>query len=95
MPDKKYYMYVLLTADNTFYGGFTDNVLRRLAVHEAGKGAKYTRPKKRHPLHLIYSEEFETKGDALRAEAAFKKLTRLKKETFLLDHGVDWKKLNN
>lgn len=89
--DKKFYMYVLLTADNTFYGGFTDDVLRRLAVHEAGKGAKYTRPKKRHPLRLIYSEEFETKNAALKAEAAFKKLTRANKETFLIEHGVEWK----
>lgn len=88
MSDKPYYMYVLLTADNTFYGGFTDDVGKRFAVHAAGKGAKYTRPASRHPLRLLYAEVFPTKSAALRAEAAFKKLTRVQKETFLREHGV-------
>lgn len=90
MTDKNYYMYVLLTADNTFYCGFTDNVVRRLSVHEAGKGAKYTRPKKRHPLRLVYSAEYNTKTAALRAEAAFKKLSRAQKEKFLVLHDAGW-----
>jgi putative endonuclease len=85
---KPYYMYVLLTADNTFYGGFTDDVGKRFATHEAGKGAKYTRPASRHPLKLLYAEAFATKQEALRAEAAFKKLTRPAKEAFLRDRGV-------
>ena len=62
--------------------------MRRLATHEAGKGAKFTRVKSRHPLQLIYQESFETKSDALKAEAAFKKLTRPQKEMFLLAHKV-------
>ncbi|AVO66020.1 GIY-YIG nuclease family protein [Weissella cibaria] len=86
--DKPYYMYVLLTADNTFYGGFTDDVGKRFATHEAGKGAKYTRPASRHPLKLLYAEAFETKGEALHAEAVFKKLKRVDKVAFLREHGV-------
>jgi len=85
---KAYFFYVLYTADGYFYGGFTDDVLRRLATHESGKGAKFTRVKSRHPLQLIYQESFETKSDALKAEAAFKKLTRPQKEMFLLAHKV-------
>ncbi len=85
---KAYFFYVLYTSDGYFYGGFTDNVMRRLATHEAGKGAKFTRVKYRHPLQLIYQESFETKSDALKAEAAFKKLTRPQKEMFLLAHKV-------
>jgi len=88
MPDKPYYMYVLLTADNTFYGGFTDDVGKRFATHQAKKGAKYTRPASRHPLRLLYAEVFATKGDALRAEAAFKRLSRAQKEVFLSERGV-------
>ena len=88
MPDKPYYMYVLLTADNTFYGGFTDDVGKRFATHQAKKGAKYTRPASRHPLRLLYAEAFATKGDALRAEAVFKKLSRAQKERFLKARGV-------
>lgn len=86
--DKPYYMYVLLTADNMLYCGFTDDVGKRLATHEAGKGAKFTRPAKRHPLKLLYAEAFTTKHDALHAEAMFKKLTRSQKERFLHEHHV-------
>jgi putative endonuclease len=81
-------MYVLLTADGLFYGGFTDDVGKRLATHNAGKGAKFTRPKTRRPLRLLYAEAFDNKSDALKAEAAFKKLTRSNKETFLHERGV-------
>ncbi len=42
MATKPYYFYVLLCADGTFYGGFTDDVAARVATHNAGKGAKYT-----------------------------------------------------
>lgn len=86
---KLYYFYVLYTADGYFYGGFTDNVQRRFKTHESGKGAKFTRVKSRHPLKLIYEESFETKHDALHAEAAFKKLTRKQKELFLTEHHID------
>lgn len=86
--DKQYYMYVLLTADNTFYCGFTDDVKRRFAMHVAKKGAKYTRVAKRHPLTLLYQEVFADKSTALKAEAAFKKLTRAQKEKYLREHGI-------
>lgn len=46
---KPYYIYVLYCADQTLYCGFTDDVKKRVATHQAGKGAKYTRVKKRHP----------------------------------------------
>ena len=66
--ESKYYMYVLLCADGTFYGGFTNDVAKRVATHNAGKGAKYT--KTRRPVKLLYHEEFETKSAALKAEYA-------------------------
>ena len=87
MP-KIYYMYVILTADNTFYCGFTNDVGKRFLAHETGRGAKYFRPKTRHPLTLLYAEAFDSKSAALKAEASFKKLTRLEKEKFLVAHHV-------
>ena len=72
--ESKYYMYVLLCADGTFYGGFTNDVAKRVATHNAGKGAKYT--KTRRPVKLLYHEEFETKSAALKAEYAFKHQSR-------------------
>ena len=51
---KSYYIYVLYCADQTLYCGFTNDVKKRVATHQAGKCAKYTRVKKRHPLTLLY-----------------------------------------
>lgn len=84
--ENRYYMYVLLCADGTFYGGFTNDVAKRVATHNAGKGAKYTQT--RRPVKLLYSQAFETKSAALKAEYAFKHQSRKKKEQFLLKNGV-------
>lgn len=86
---EKYYFYVLLCADNTLYGGFSTDVQKRFEAHQAGKGAKYTRVKSRHPLKLIYFETFVTKSDALKAEYAFKHQPREAKEAYLAAHGID------
>ncbi|AVK63164.1 hypothetical protein C5Z26_03055 [Lactobacillus sp. CBA3606] len=89
MATKAYYFYVLLCADQTLYGGFTDDLERRLATHNAGKGAKYTRPKTRRPLKMIYHECFADKSSALKAEYAFKHQPRMAKLRYLAAHGVE------
>ncbi|MGO2952437.1 MAG: GIY-YIG nuclease family protein [Lactobacillus sp.] len=76
-----YYFYVLLCHDQTFYGGFTTDLAHRLAAHNAGKGAKYT--KARRPVTMIYHECFSDKRDALKREYWFKHHTRSWKEAFL------------
>ncbi|NCU18671.1 GIY-YIG nuclease family protein [Pallidibacillus pasinlerensis] len=81
MEKNEHYFYVLECADGSFYGGYARDVQKRLAVHNSGKGAKYTRS--RLPVKLIYSETYETKSEAMRAEYKFKKLTRKEKEVFL------------
>lgn len=86
---KHYYFYVLYCADQTLYGGYSTDVWRRLKVHQAGKGAKYTRVNKRRPLKLIYYEEFTNRHDALSAEWHFKHQSRAKKLVYLHEHGVD------
>lgn len=86
---KPYYIYVLYCADDSLYCGFTDNVQRRFDQHQTYKGAKYTRVKSRHPLQLIYQQEFGSKHAALSAEYHFKHQTRQKKERFLKAHGID------
>lgn len=83
---KLYYFYVLLCADNSLYGGFTTDVAQRFATHLAGKGAKYT--KVHRPLKVLYSEEFNSKHDALHAEWAFKHQSRQKKLDYLAAHGI-------
>jgi len=61
-----YYTYILECADGSLYTGYTDDLEKRLAVHNAGGGAKYTRG--RRPCRLVYSELFEEKGEAMSRE---------------------------
>ncbi|AMV61631.1 putative endonuclease containing a URI domain [Pediococcus damnosus] len=86
--NRKFFFYVLYCADGTLYGGFTVDLAQRVATHNAGKGAKYTRVKSRRPVRLIYSETYETKHDALSAEYHFKHQTRKAKLQFLDLHNV-------
>jgi putative endonuclease len=85
---KPSYFYVLWCKDRSFYAGYTTDLKRREAEHNEGIGAKYTRPKNRRPLKMIYAETFETRSEATKAEAAFKKLTRPQKENYLKENGV-------
>lgn len=78
-------MYVLRCADGTLYIGYTNNLEKRLATHNAGKGAKYTRA--RLPVTCIYAETFETKHDAMSAEYHFKRLTRAQKLNYIEERG--------
>lgn len=75
-------MYVVECSDKTWYTGYTTDIVRRIKTHNTKKGAKYTRV--RVPVKLLYFEEFETKSEATRAESLFKKLTRAKKEEYIL-----------
>ena len=77
-------MYVVECSDGSYYTGITTDMTRRLNEHNCTKrGTKYTRS--RRPVKLIYFESHENRSEASRAEAAFKKLTRKKKEAY-----IDW-----
>lgn len=76
-----WYVYMLRCGDDSLYTGCTDNVPRRLAAHQQGKGAKYTRS--RLPVYLVYQEDVADKSAALRREAAIKRLTRTQKLALL------------
>lgn len=77
-----YYVYILHCADGTYYTGYTDDLEKRLAAHNAGKGAKYT--KGRLPCRLAYQEIFAEKSRALKREWHIKhKLTRRQKEELI------------
>lgn len=77
MKTAQYYTYMLCCSDGTIYSGYATNPLRRAAVHNRGKGAKYTRS--RLPVTLVYQEYFATKSGALKREAALKKLSHSEK----------------
>ena len=83
MDAKTHYFYVLLCHDNTLYAGYTIDPARRLQEHNDGSGAKYTRVAKRLPVTMIHQECFSSRSEAMKAEAAFKRLTRRQKEAYL------------
>lgn len=74
---KKWIVYILRCCDGTLYTGSTDDVSRRVQVHNSGKGAKYTRS--RTPVEVVYAEEAESYSAALKREYAIKQLTRQQK----------------
>ena len=75
--------YILLCADGTLYTGWTNDIEKRPAAHNAGRGPKYTRG--RRPGTLLYTEECASKSEAMIREAAIKKLSR--EEKLLLSEG--------
>ena len=74
---KPYYCYIVRCRDDSLYTGITNDVERRIAVHNKGKGGAYTAS--RCPVELVYSECIGSKGDALRRELEIKALTRSQK----------------
>ena len=67
-------VYILRCADGTLYTGITNDLERRMAEHEAGQGAKYTRG--RGPLQLVYRETCQDRGLASKRETEIKSLDR-------------------
>lgn len=76
------YTYLVECADKSFYCGWTNHLEQRVKAHNDGKGAKYT--KSRRPVHLVYAESFETKEEAMKREAAIKKMSRKEKEKLIM-----------
>lgn len=74
-------LYILKCNDDSLYTGITNNIEKRIADHEAGNGAKYTRG--RGPFELVYQEKCLDRSDASKREFEIKKLSRSEKENLL------------
>jgi len=74
MPAEAWFVYIVECADGTLYTGVARDVAARIAAHDAGRGARYTRG--RGPLRLLAKRRCPTHGDALRLELALKRLPR-------------------
>lgn len=70
-------MYIVQCRDGSLYTGYAQDVTQRITAHNAGTGAKYTRG--RGPVVLLACWSAESKGEALRAEHAIKRLSRVQK----------------
>lgn len=76
-----YFVYMAECADGTLYTGISTDVVRRMAEHNAGTGAKYTRT--RRPVRPVYVEEAADRSEASRREFEIKHLTRKEKEALI------------
>lgn len=77
-----WFCYLLRCADDTLYCGITNDLEKRLAAHNGGTGAKYTRS--RTPVELVFSETCDDRSNASRRELVIKSLTREKKLALIL-----------
>lgn len=84
-----WFVYLARCADDTLYCGIARDVAARIAEHDAGTGAKYTRG--RGPLAVLIVRRCRTKPTALRAEYAVKQLTRRQKEAFVANPPRGWR----
>src|SRR4051812_13312630 len=73
-----WFVYLARCSDGTLYAGIARDVAARIAAHDEGRGARYTRG--RGPLALCAVRRCTSKGDALRLELAVKRLARRDKE---------------
>lgn len=79
-----HHVYILRCSDGTLYTGYATDVLRRLKEHNGelnNVAARYTRG--RRPVQLLYQESFSSRSEALKREAAIKKLSREEKEQLI------------
>ena len=78
---RSYYTYMVRCKYGTFYTGYTDDVKKRIAAHNDGKGAKYLRGK--GPVQLVYQKKYPTAQEAQAQERFIKSLSRKKKEALI------------
>jgi putative endonuclease len=81
---EQHYVYVAQCANGSLYTGYSKNVEQRIAMHNAGKGARYT--KANRPVELVACWSFRTKTEALQSEYAFKQLSRQQKLALIEDY---------
>jgi putative endonuclease len=86
LSEVAWHLYLIETASGALYTGITTDVQRRLAEHCAGRGAKALRGK--GPLSLVHHEAVGTRSEALRLEAAIKRLPAMGKRRWLASRGV-------
>jgi len=80
-----YYVYIIRCEDGSFYTGYTQDLEKRMKLHEEGKGGRYTQMYK--PKKLVYYEIFKSRADAMRRERSIKNLTHDQKLELIKSNG--------
>ncbi len=78
------FVYIVRCADGSYYTGWAIDVTRRVAQHNAGRGARYTRM--RGPVTLVYQEEVPDRRTAMQRELTIKRYPRERKERLISGH---------
>jgi len=81
----RHFVYIVECRGGTYYTGYTPDIEKRLKLHNAGRGAKYTRD--RRPVKVVWSKEYKYFKRAFKKEMAVKKLTRKQKEKLVKEYG--------
>ena len=81
-----HYVYLVRCRDGSYYCGYSTDPVRRSAVHNSGKGAKYTRS--RLPVELVYTEACPTREAALSREWHLKRLSHREKEALIKESAL-------
>lgn len=76
-----FFVYIVECKKGTFYTGYTNDLDKRIELHNSGKGAKYLRGK--GPVKLVYVREYRYYKNAVKAEISIKNLPRKKKEELI------------
>ena len=87
-----FHVYILHCADGSYYVGHTENLEQRIASHEQGRIPGYTQT--RRPLKLVFSEEFETREEALQQERRLKGWSRAKKKALIFGRWDELRRLS-
>ena len=81
---EQYWVYIVQCKDGTYYTGYTNNLERRIGLHNRGNGAKYL--KRKLPVKLVYAKEYHYYKNALRRERNIKKMTHKQKERLIKNY---------
>jgi putative endonuclease len=77
----KFFAYILECCDGTYYTGYTNDLKKRLKLHNSGRGAKYTMM--RRPVAVAWSKKYRQFRSAFKTEALIKRLSRQQKEALV------------
>jgi putative endonuclease len=80
---RRYFCYMVVCVDGTYYTGWTTDPARRARQHNQGRGARYTR--QRGPVQLVYVEEQPDRSSAMRREVKIKRMSRARKQALIAD----------
>ena len=81
-----FWVYLLRCADDSYYTGHTDNLQWRLGQHQSGELPGHTH--ERRPVHLVFSQDFQTREEALSMELRLKDWSRARKKALINNDGA-------